>query len=153
MHINPNVLCPPWRTPQGPHCLQNMKNAADSPPHKPHTTKTSTCAPWPTGWPLQPTPNHAARHPRPSQRVTPQVTTFKRSILSTKGHQNLPNRRPRPSQNFQISRVPAPMMGTDTKPNSGRRHKTHQTQSMAAWATTRMRKVYISQNTEIVVQK
>ena len=24
---------------------------------------------------------------------------------------------------------------------------------MAAWATTRMRKVYISQNTEIVVQK
>ena len=43
--------------------------------------------------------------------------------------------------------------GQIDKPNSGRRHKTHQTQSMAAWATTRMRKVYISQNTEIVVQK
>ena len=31
--------------------------------------------------------------------------------------------------------------------------KYHPTQTMAAWATTRMRKVYISQNTEIVVQK
>ena len=25
MHINPNVLCSPWRTPQGSRCLQNMK--------------------------------------------------------------------------------------------------------------------------------
>ena len=67
---------------------------------------------------------------------------------------NLPNRRPRPSQNVQISRVPAPMMGTDTtSPTPDDGIKTHQTQSMAAWATTRMRKVYISQNTEIVVQK
>ena len=31
--------------------------------------------------------------------------------------------------------------------------KNHPTQTMAAWATTRMRQVYISQNTEIVVQK
>ena len=45
------------------------------------------------------------------------------------------------------------LWGQIHKPNSGQRHKTHQTQSMAAWATTRMRKVYISQNTQIVAQK
>ena len=38
--------------------------------------------------------------------------------------------------------------GDRYKPNSGRQHKNYTTQSMAAWAITRMRNVYISQNTE-----
>ena len=45
------------------------------------------------------------------------------------------------------------LMGTDTtSPARDDGIKYHPTQTMAAWATTRMRKVYISQNTEIVVQ-
>ena len=47
----------------------------------------------------------------------------------------------------------SPLMGTDTSPTPDDGIKNHPTQTMAAWATTRMRKVYISQNTEIVVQK
>ena len=153
MHINPNVLCSSSRMPQGHRCFQTWKmrltvrhtNPYNNDFHVRPLIKRLTTA-------VNAQPHDPAPTTKPPSH--PQVTTSKRLTLSTKGHQNLLNRHPRPSQNFQSFRVLAPMMGTaKTSPNSddGIKHT-----QLKVWQHEQLRacvRCIFKKNTEIVVQK
>ena len=100
--------------------------------------------------------NAQPRGPAPTTQPASHPTGDDVQTVDTHDQKGTKLAQPTPETFPELSNLPG--SGTNdgdryNKPNSGRRHKTHQTQSMAAWATTRMRKMYISQNTEIVVQK
>ena len=129
---------------QGPRCLQNMKKCG---------WQSATQTPYDNDVRVRPLTNRltTAANAQPRGPAGDDVQTVD---TLDKGQQKLAQPT---SETFpELSNLPG--SGTNNgdryaSPTSDDGIKYHPTQTMAAWATTRMRKVYISQNTEIVVHK